>query len=297
MPDPDPNLEEPQFRFGVLADVQYADQPDIGQRYFRRAIEKLRDCVADLNRRDLAFVVQLGDLIDRDFENFNTVLGELRQLRAPLYHVLGNHDYYVLDELKPLLCPTLGLESSYYESVIGRWRLIFLDGNELCVNATAADSRARTSAQQMIYRLAKEQAPNAHEWNGAISGRQIAWLTQRLERASIKGEDVLLFCHYPLQPLNEGTLLNWQEVLGVIRQYPCVRAWLSGHYHDGNYERCDHLHLLNFKGMLETCDQTAYAIVSVFPDRLQIDGIGREPRRTLHLEEPVTPRALNPRND
>jgi predicted phosphodiesterase len=282
-------MQKPLFRFGVLADVQYADQPNSGPRYFRQAIKKLRECVADFNRRDLAFVVQLGDLIDRDFENFDTVLGELRQLRAPLYHVLGNHDFYVQETEKPLLCPTLGLESAFYESVIGRWRLIFLDGNELCVNAAPQSSRKRVAAQEMIYRLAKEQAPNAHEWNGAISEKQLQWLTQRLERALLKGEEVLLFCHYPLLPLNEGSLLNWQQVLEVIRGYSCVRAWFSGHYHNGNYERCDHLHLLNFKGMLETCDQTAYAIVSVFPDKLEIEGIGREPQRTLQFTNTNSP--------
>ncbi len=294
---PETETDKPLFRFGVLADVQYADQPPLGSRYFRQALDKLRECVEDFNRRDLAFVVQLGDLIDRDFNNFNPVLAELRQLRTPVYHVLGNHDYHVLDHDKPLIRPTLELDAAYYESTIGKWRLIFLDGNDLSIPATTTDSPRRTTVQEMIYRLAKDHRPNANECNGAIGGKQLTWLSDRLERATRQGESVLLFCHYPLSPLNEGTLLNWEEVLRVISRYNCAKAWFCGHYHAGNYQRHQHIHLLNFKGMLETERENSYAVVSVYRDTLVIEGLGREPSRTLSLDKPLPAEQPNPRNE
>ena len=61
---------EAVFSFGVVADVQYADQPDSGKRHYKSSLGRLEKCVSDLNRRDLSFVVQLGDFIDKGKENY-----------------------------------------------------------------------------------------------------------------------------------------------------------------------------------------------------------------------------------
>src|ERR1700754_2440876 len=38
-----------EFRFGVIADCQYADFPDTGTRYYRSSIAKLADAVDTFN--------------------------------------------------------------------------------------------------------------------------------------------------------------------------------------------------------------------------------------------------------
>ena len=83
------------FTFGLVADVQYADADPVGSRYYREARGKLADCVRVLNQMDLAFVIQLGDLIDRDYSSFDAVVPIYDRLRSPHYHVLGNHDFSV----------------------------------------------------------------------------------------------------------------------------------------------------------------------------------------------------------
>lgn len=60
--------------FGVVADPQYADIPDRGRRSYRASVGRLTEAVADFNRRDLDFCVNLGDAIDRDWGSFDAIL-------------------------------------------------------------------------------------------------------------------------------------------------------------------------------------------------------------------------------
>ncbi len=286
----------PLFSFAVIADVQYADRDPEGTRYFRDSLFKLRSCLADLQRRgprQVQFVVQLGDLIDRDFPNLHTVLSELSVLNGtPLYHVLGNHDYSVQPEDIPRLLPTLGLERGYYSfQPAPGWRLIFLDGNEVSQYASPHNPALREKAQAICFELEKQGHPHGNYWNGGLSDEQLMWLDGELAAAGKEDEACLLFCHFPLTPLNEGTLLNHEAVREVLRRHNCARGYFSGHFHDGNYRLEDGIHFLNLKGMLETPNTTSYAIVQVFRDRLRIEGVGREPSRECHFQLARTGRA------
>ena len=51
----------PLFSFGLVADVQYADKPDRPPRLYRDSLERLRECVTELNRHPLDFTIQLGE--------------------------------------------------------------------------------------------------------------------------------------------------------------------------------------------------------------------------------------------
>ncbi len=50
--------EDRPLTFGVLADIQYGDYDTMSSRYFRASLGKLTKCIADLNNRDLDFVIQ-----------------------------------------------------------------------------------------------------------------------------------------------------------------------------------------------------------------------------------------------
>ena len=63
------------------------------------------------NKLNLSFVVHLGDFIDRDFESFDKVVPIYNRLKAPHYHVLGNHDFEVADDKKALVPTKLGLKT------------------------------------------------------------------------------------------------------------------------------------------------------------------------------------------
>ena len=70
--------QAPQFSFGVVADIQYADQASAGRRDYRGSIGKLESCVAAMNREKLDFVIQLGDLVDSGADNLERILNLLK---------------------------------------------------------------------------------------------------------------------------------------------------------------------------------------------------------------------------
>src|SRR5690349_9094551 len=119
----------PLLRFGVIADPQYADlPPDPGHnRYFRESLGRLAEAIDVFNGEELDFVVTLGDIIDRDFESFDTILPLYEHLRHPSYLLLGNHDFAVAAEHLPHVARRAGLERTYFDLVFGQYRLVFLD--------------------------------------------------------------------------------------------------------------------------------------------------------------------------
>ncbi len=278
VPAPD---EKPLFRFGVIADCQYADADATPIRLYRLASEKLAESVDFLNTQDLAFTIHLGDFIDRDFISFDTVAPIYDRLQAPHYHLLGNHDYSVDDALKTKVPARLGMPARYHTFTenIPKWRFIVLDGNEVGVLAHPKDSPEYKEGEAI--RLSYPKPPP--EWSGGMGPEQIAWLDAELSAARDAGEKALLFCHYPLFPEGVHNLWNDTELLALVaRHKDTVAAWMNGHNHDGNYGAKDGVHFVNFKGMLDT-RLNAYAVVEVYPNALKITGYGREPDRVLPL--------------
>ena len=93
---------------------------------------------------------------------------------------------------------------------------------------------------------------------------------------------MILFCHFPVYPENVHNLWNAAEVLAVARENRSVVAYMNGHNHAGNYGRLAKRHFVTFTGMVDT-EETAYAIVNVHADRLEIKGFGRQENMTLPL--------------
>ena len=268
------------LQFGLIADCQYCDQPTRGARQYRDSPEKLRRCVSHLNQLPLDHTLHLGDFIDREFASFDVVEPIFRQLKAPGHHVLGNHDYDVADRHKAEVHRRLGMPARYHAFGARGWRFLILDGNDISFHAHPADSPERAEAEA-YYRERKLSAPR---WNGAIGPKQLAWLERELEAADRDDIPVILCCHFPVHPPNNHNLWNAKEVLATIDRHDCVRAYLNGHNHAGNYAERKGVHYLTLKGMVDT-DETAYATLHVFPDRIEVNGFGRESDRSLILPQ------------
>ena len=58
---------------------------------------------------------------------------------------------------------------------------------------------------------------------------------------------------------------------------------MNGHDHEGGYAQQDSIHFVTFQGLVESGAENAYAIVEVYPDRLEIRGYGTVPSRSLAL--------------
>lgn len=280
---PNSSDHTPLFRFGVLTDLHYSDIDPIGEKFFRNSLPKLNECILQLSSTRLNFVVQLGDLIEKNIMSFDPVLIRLRSLRWQLYHVLGNRDFEVDDGDKAHVISKIGLSRRYYSfSPIQGWKCLVLDGTLISLFAHQKDSVQWRKVQAIYEAMLNANAPNAKEWNGAIDEDQISWLQRQLAEALQRGERVIVFCHFPARPVGETfTLWNSSKVLKILDESNCVSAYLSGHQHPGTYDYQNRIHHLGFHAMLETSDQNSYAIVEIYPDRLNVTGFGRQPSRVL----------------
>ncbi|WPP53049.1 metallophosphoesterase [Catalinimonas niigatensis] len=272
------------FSFGVIADAQYCDcEPAIG-RYYRKSVQKLSDCLQTLNQHELSFILDMGDLIDRDFSSFDKILEVYGQSKFRVYRTLGNHDYAVEEDKKQQVAARLGMhESAYYDFIYLGWRFIVLNGNEVSTFAHPPGREAEKEAQEILSQMQARQAINAKEWNGGISGKQLQWLETKLEEAKVLNQKTIVMGHYPLYPPDPHNLWNDEEVVRLLTAYSQVVAYFNGHHHAGNYGQKAQVHFLNFKGMVETEEENTFAVVEVYQDRLWVKGFGREESRELKI--------------
>ncbi len=273
--------QKPLFQFGVFADVQYADIDQVGERDYRGAPKKLESTLRVLNQHDLAFTVNLGDLIDQEFTSFDLPLSLLEKSRAKVYHVFGNHDFTIDDGKKAQVPSLLGNPKGYHAFNERAIKFIFLNGLDNSLDGHPKGSKSYALAEETLKRLEKEGAGNAKPWNGGIGGQQFDWLSAQLKNAEESGLRTVIFCHYPLLPENGLQLWNNRELLDLIHQYPGVVAWFSGHHHAGNYVESKGVHHLTFLGMVESKSDALGAVVQVFEDALMVRGIGEQ--EELHL--------------
>lgn len=268
--------------FGLFTDCQYCACEPAGTRYYDRSPGKLTDCIDEFNKRSPAFIIQTGDLIDRDFVSYDTLLSILKSANAPVHHVLGNHDFNVADSMKVVVPEKMHMPARYYTFKKGNWRFIALDGNDISIYGGVSEAKVK-EAKKILEQMKFAEKPNAVEWNGAIGGEQMKWFTDLLVKAEKAGEKVIVFCHFPVYPEDVHDLWNAGDMLGLVLNHKCVKAWINGHNHTGSYHEKDGLHFINFKGMVETPDSNAFALVKLTADSLIINGYGREPDRKLLL--------------
>jgi manganese-dependent ADP-ribose/CDP-alcohol diphosphatase len=275
-----PAQENSTFTLGVIADCQYCDADTGGVRFYRDSPAKLQACVDHLNTLDLDFTVHLGDFIDKNWESFDVVGPIYQQLKMPAYHVLGNHDFSVADDKKAEVYRRLNMPARYYDFSVKGWRFVALDGNDISLHAYPAGSPEQVAAEK-YYVDNKLESP---KWNGAIGPEQISWLRGVLDDATKRKESVVLMAHFPIFPENPHNLWNAAEMLAIIDEYPCVKAWLNGHNHAGHYGERNGVHFVTFKGMVDT-EQSSYATVEVTQEELIITGFGRETDRALAIRK------------
>lgn len=271
----------PLFSFGVIADVQHAGIDNAGTRHYRSSPAKLSEAVSEFNRKGVGFVISLGDFINDKMEGYATLNAITSILESPLYHVAGNHDFNLKESDAGATLRYMNLKRLNYSFVREGWRFVVLNGNDISVYANLPGSKKFKEAETMIAEMKARKQPNAQTWNGAIGTSQMAWLEKELKQARKKKERVILACHFPLVTEKKGELLlNSDEVLALIQKYPEVFACLSGHGHTSQHHHEGGVHHVMFRGMVELEDN-AFSILKVYPDRIEMEGFGKEVNRVL----------------
>ncbi|MBX5157153.1 MULTISPECIES: metallophosphoesterase [unclassified Rhizobium] len=273
----------PLFRFGIIADPQYAAiQPHAAMdRYYANSLAKVAEAIEVFNGEELSFVMTLGDIIDRSFASFDDILPVYGKLRHEALFLLGNHDFSVSSGHLSEIAARLGMPSPYYSVSRHGWRFIVLDGNEVSTFAPPEGHPHRALAARMLTVLQEQGARNAHRWNAALSDEQFTWLGDEISSAAAAGEKVIVMNHYPVHPPGEHDMWDCDRIVALLASHDNVVAYLNGHNHVGNYGKAGACHFVNFKGVVDTETENAFAIVEVYPDQIEIRGFGREESRTL----------------
>jgi predicted phosphodiesterase len=274
---------EPIFRFGVVADPQYAPIAPSGTRYYSNSLWKLSEAIKVFDKENPAFVVTLGDIIDRDWGSYAHVLPLYKTLKQPNFFILGNHDFSVASAYLNSVLQRLGLRRAYYDFAGGGHRFIVIDGNEISLFANGMGTKNHAAAEKRIADLNAAGADNAQPWNGGISDAQFAWVEQVMNKAKAAGERVIVMGHYPIYPVNLHNLWDDVRLVDLLTSYDNFLLYINGHNHAGNFGAIGRKYFVNFKGMVETPATTAFSIVEVHDDRIDIRAFGVEQPRTLSL--------------
>lgn len=264
------------FSFGLFADVQYADETTSGKRNYRNSINIFENSIKELNRHDLAFSINLGDIIDRGYNNLNRPLHILHQSIAKVYNVLGNHEFSIKDRYKPEIRKRLKNKKGYLKFRKHNYIFVVLNGGDISTFNYSQSSKKYLIASKYLDDLRRKKVNNAYDWNGGIGRKQLKWLKKILAKADKKHRKVVIFCHWPLMPENGTQLWNNREVLTLIESHPSVLAWISGHHHEGGYEMQNGIHHLILKGMVEAPTNTSFGVMDVYPDRMEFNGFGNQ---------------------
>jgi predicted MPP superfamily phosphohydrolase len=170
------------FSIGLISDPQYCDCDPAGIRIYREVLQKIPAAIDSLNKVQVDFVMNLGDMIDRYYESYDTVHRIYESLTMPYFNLLGNHDFKEIPEaLQPSILTRYGMPDYYYNIVFKNWRFLVLDGTEL---ATYSRSLHPEMAEEgdSLFQL-NQDSINSLPWNGGIGRVQRAWITDQINEA------------------------------------------------------------------------------------------------------------------
>src|ERR1041384_4954719 len=153
--------DKPTLRLGLVADPQYADIDPMYTRYYRQSIGKLTEAIDHFNGQELDFCVNVGDTIDQQWKSFDEMLKIFGKSKHKFYHLLGNHDFEVEQDLKAKAPGRLGMEKRYYSMTQNGFCLVMLDTNDVSVYAYPTNSKEFAQAFEELNEYAAARLPHA----------------------------------------------------------------------------------------------------------------------------------------
>ena len=124
--------------------------------------------------------------------------------------------------------------------------------------------------------------------NGALSEDQLKWLDEELAESDLNNELVIVFGHVGLHPdsTDWNTIMwNYDEVISCFNKHNCVVSYFCGHSHVQGYTYSNGIHYVVFHGIIETSPEfVSFATVTLYSDRMEIEGHGLEQSRVLSLK-------------
>jgi len=241
---------EPAVRFGMVTDMHYADKATRGSRHYRKTLEKLQAAAAAFKKADPAFVVELGDFIDRAPE-VEVELGYLKRIQKDFdklpgdqHYVLGNHCVDTLT--KEEFLGVVGQEKSYYSFDQAGIHFVILDACFL-----------------------KDGTPygrNNSRWNDAnFPQAELDWLAKDLKQTKNK---TIIFAHQRLDIEGNYAVNNAAAARKILEEAGNVLAVFQGHSHKNDHQLINGIHYCVHRAMVEGGEEkdNGFSTLDVFAD-------------------------------
>eukprot|EP00943_MAST-04B_sp_MAST-4B-sp1_P008411 g8411.t1 len=303
----------PLLSFGCIADVQFCTHDDVWNfshtslRSFTNSLNILKAAVKYFNEQDLAFIADLGDIIDQRCSKIGTsesdlkvVLSEFDQLKCKyVNHLIGNHELYNFKrrDLKTLLNTTNGGDKTWYSYKPDKdvpLRVIVLDTYDISLMEGSTEERTENAKEILakhnpndFNKLGVNWVDGLHgedqrylPYNGALSDEQLFFLDDTCKKADENNERCVVLGHVQVCPgsCSSTTILwNYASVLKIFNNYNCVVAYISGHDHSGGYKEENGIHYLTVPSPLETkVGDMCFGTIDVYNDKMKINSIGNK---------------------
>ena len=239
--------ETPIAHFGMATDMHYADLPNAvdepGERCFRDAPAKLRDCIDALNARKVDFLIELGDFKDMmptkeaTLKCLDDIEKVFSRFNGPRYHALGNHETDCLTKAEFLAhVSNAGQEKAlaHYSFSVGKVTFVVLDPNY--------------TSKMEDYR------PGNFDFRDAnVPPDQVKWMEGVLDTAP---GPVVVFSHQLVDPACPDVfrIKNAAQLRELFERSGKVKAVFTGHHHVGHSA----VHNGIFYSTLRAISQDAY---------------------------------------
>ncbi|XP_041830650.1 manganese-dependent ADP-ribose/CDP-alcohol diphosphatase [Melanotaenia boesemani] len=266
------------------------------------------------------FILQLGDIIDgfnkvhdTSERALDTVLREFNSSPVKVHHVWGNHEFYNFNRSallhsrldsrlhadgSPSGAPARADIYAYQFSPFPGFTFVVLDAYDVSLLGREESSEQYRNAMNVIKLHNNNDdlnCPPVSEslkqrftmFNGGFSKDQLDWLDCVLSSADEKQERVTIVSHLPVHPNSTDPVClawNFNELLAILRSHSSVVCYMAGHAHDGGYclDKDTGVHYLTLDGVIETPPNSdAYGTVSVYTDRMVLEGYGRVMNRVF----------------
>lgn len=241
---------KPQVCFGMMTDLHHADKDMRINRYYRKTLEKLEAAAAELKKAEPAFVVELGDIIDKapEVEVELTYLKQVQKAFAKLpgdkHYVLGNHCVDTLT--KEEFLGVVGQKKSYYSFDEGGIHFVVLDACFL-----------------------KDGTPygrNNSKWNDAnFPQEELDWLAKDLKQTNNK---TIVFMHQRLDTEDGYAVNNAAAARKILEDTGNVLAVFQGHSHKNDHKLINGIHYCVHRAMVEGGEvkDNGFSTLDVFAD-------------------------------
>lgn len=264
------------IRIALVADIQYANQQKSGTRFYRQSLAKTDSMINVLNNERLSFIVDLGDRIDRDYENFDAIDNILAKSEHKVIFIPGNHDFVVDNKDKKLINSKTNNKQGYHSFSKENWHFVFLNGMKHSMVAYPKNTLPYWKAKKELSKLKEARAINAYDWNGGLGKKQTSWLLAEVKFAQNNHLNLIIFCHQPIFPNNAHSLWKFESLTEKLKDFQGEIWWISGHDHKGAFGKYQGINMLTMHGMVEG-QGSSYGILEIKNDSVRLIGYGDQP--------------------